>query len=184
MNLREEIKSLLISNGIRETWLAKKLEIKPHTLHYLLYDAPDFDPDLYEKIRQIIQEYQYEFKFIEANDEEDYSLFDEDKLQKGIGERIRVFAKRKYGTLKKLSEEMGISPQQLQQYISGKREPGSRVLARLLKLGCDINWILGGAESFENYKIYKLESEIKNLHKTFSQIDSILKKHIHHDKNR
>ncbi|MCX7781983.1 MAG: helix-turn-helix transcriptional regulator, partial [Negativicutes bacterium] len=83
---------------------------------------------------------------------------------------------RKYGTLKKLAEAMNVSPQQLQQYISGKREPGSKILTRLLRLGCDINWLLGGKEALESYKIYKLESELRKLQQSISQINSVIQK--------
>lgn len=176
MNKQEEIRSLIKSLGIRESWLASKLGLKKHTLHYLVYETETLDDDLHHSIKEAIKSYQYEFSFFDDVQDESYDLFDDDKIQEGIGERIRLFAKRKYGTLKRLADEMGISPQQLQQYISGKREPGSRILSRLLKLGCDINWVLGGAESFETYKIYKLENEIKTLHQDMAQINSIIKK--------
>ncbi|TSA28388.1 MAG: XRE family transcriptional regulator, partial [Ignavibacteriales bacterium] len=107
---------------------------------------------------------------------ENLDLFTDDKLQLGIGERLRLFAKRKYGTLKKLAEAMKISPQQLQQYISGKREPGTRIMVKLLKLGCDVNWLLGGKESIESYKIYKLETELRKLQSSFTQIADLTKK--------
>jgi transcriptional regulator with XRE-family HTH domain len=111
---------------------------------------------------------------VDTNENED--LFTDDSLQLGVGERMRLFAKRKYGTLKKLAEAMQISPQQLQQYISGHREPGSRILAKLLRLGCDVNWLLGGKESLESYKIYKLESELRRLQTHFAQIAGIVQK--------
>jgi transcriptional regulator with XRE-family HTH domain len=71
---------------------------------------------------------------------------------------------------------MKISPQQLQQYISGKREPGSKILAKLLRLGCDINWLLGGRESWESYKIYRLEGEVRKYQNGFQQIENVINK--------
>lgn len=117
------------------------------------------------------------FRLLTVNEySEDLDLFNDEKLQFGLGERIRLFAKRKFGTLKKLADAMSISPQQLQQYISGKREPGSKVLIRLLKLGCDINWLLGGRESLESYKIFRLENELRKLQSSFQQITEVVQK--------
>lgn len=166
-----EIRNLIRIYGIKESWLSKQLEIKKATLHYILYECDRIDEQFYKKILEAIQSFQIEFEFEE---EIEPDLFNVEEINKGIGDRIRIFAKRKFGTLKKLSEKMEMSPQQLQQYISGTREPGSRVLIRLMKLGCDLNWLLGGKDSSESYKIYRLENEIKNLHKNIQQISNII----------
>ena len=70
---------------------------------------------------------------------------------------------------------MDISPQQLHQYISAKREPGSKILVKLLKLGCDINWLLSGSESMESFKIDKLEKELSKLQENLNQIANMVK---------
>ncbi len=176
MSKQEEIKYLLHTLGIKPGLIAEKLGMKVQTLNYLINDSPQFDEDIYSKIKEIIEGYQFELNLFEEEYERNLDLFTDDKLNFGIGERIRVFAKRKYGTLKKLAEAMKISPQQLQQYISGKREPGSRILAKLLRLGCDVNWLLGGRESIESYKIYKLENQLRKLQSSFEQITSIIQK--------
>ena len=170
MTKQEEIKYLLHTLGIKLSMIAEKLEMKVHTLLFLLNDSSQFDEELYTQIKKIIDDYQFELNLFENENTENLDLFTDDKLQVGIGERLRFFAKRKYVTLKKLAEAMKISPQQLQQYISGKREPGSRILAKLLRLGCDVNWLLGGRESIESYKIYKLENELRRLQSSFAQI--------------
>jgi transcriptional regulator with XRE-family HTH domain len=186
MNKQEEIKSLLKSHGIKQNWLAERLGIKNQTLTYLLNDTDKFDDDLYESIMRLISTYQYELKlFDEDGAAGELQLFDEQTLKKGIGQRIRIFAKRKYATLKNLAEAMNISPQQLQQYISGNREPGSRILIRFLKLGCDINWLLGGSESLESYRIYKLETEIRKLQSALAQMYHISDELLHpHQKEK
>lgn len=176
MTKQEEIKYLIHTLGIKQSMIAEKLGMKIQTLLYLLNESPQFDDDLYKNIKTIIDEYQFELNLFDNEYNEDLDLFNDEKMQIGIGERIRVFAKRKYGTLKKLADAMAISPQQLQQYISGKREPGSKILARLLRLGCDINWLLGGRESLESYKIFKLENELRKLQSSFQQITSVLQK--------
>ena len=171
MNKQEEIKNLIKSHGIKQNWLADRLGIKNQTLTYLLNDSDKFDDELYESILKLISTYQYELRlFDEDGSHGEPQLFDEQTLKKGIGQRIRVFAKRKYTTLKNLADAMNISPQQLQQYISGNREPGSKILIRFMKLGCDINWLLGGSESLESYRIYKLEREIRKLQSALAQV--------------
>lgn len=166
----------MISLGIKEKWLAEKLDIKTSVLNYILKDSKDLDRDLFDKMKEIIDSYQFELNLPSTPDDENYNLFDETKLSKGVGNRIRVFAKKKYGTLKKLAEAMQISPQQLQQYLSGKREPGARILSKLLRLGCDLNWLLGGSESYESYQIYKLEKELKEVNSVVTEISDIINK--------
>ena len=183
MSKQEEIKSLIKTYGIKQNWLADRLGIKSQTLAFLLNDSEKFDDDLYESIIRLVSTYQYELKlFDEDGAAGEPQLFDEQTLKKGMGQRIRIFAKRKYTTLKNLADAMEISPQQLQQYISGNREPGSRILIRFLRLGCDVNWLLGGAESLESYRIYQLENEIRKLQSALAQVyhvsDDLL--HTHH----
>lgn len=181
MNKREEINHRLNSLNINLNWIAAKLEIKSQTLSYLLESDDSFDDELYNSISEAIESYQYELDFSKSHHPIELDLFDEEKLKDGIGERIRIFAKRKYNTLKALADAMEISPQQLQQYISSKREPGSRILIKFMKLGCDINWLLGGSESLESYRIYKLELEVRNLQAKLSKISKIVE--VPHDKH-
>ncbi|MCX7797433.1 MAG: helix-turn-helix domain-containing protein [Melioribacter sp.] len=175
MTKQEEIKYLIQSYDIKLNYIAEKIGMKTQTLNYILNDQNLLDDELYKKIKEIIDNYQFELNLFDNAYDENLDLFSEEN-QFRIGERLRLFAKKKFGTLKKLAEAMDISPQQLQQYISGKREPGSKILIKLLKLGCDINWLLGGKESLESYKIYKLESKLKELQEATSQIAQIIKK--------
>ena len=176
MTPQEEIKYLLHLYGIRQNWLAHQLGMKPQTLSYILNESKKIDGDLFKLIKNIISSYQYDQDLFNHKYDENYDLFQDEKLRIGIGGRIRIFAKRKYGTLKKLADAMDISPQQLQQYISGKREPGSKILIKLLRLGCDINWLLSGSESLESFKIDKLERELRKLQESLAQISELVKK--------
>ena len=175
MTPQEEIRFLIQTHGIKQNWLAKKLGVKPQTLSYLLNDSPKFDDHLYKSIKDILDHNESELEFFNGVGESNYDLFADEKLRIGIGGRIRFFAKRKYGTLKSLAEAMDISPQQLHQYISAKREPGSKILVKLLKLGCDINWLLSGSESMESFKIDKLEKELSKLQENLNQIANMVK---------
>ncbi len=176
MNKQEEIKYLIHTHGIKLSMIAEKLGMKVQTLNYLINESNQFDEDLYDQIKKIIDDYQYELNLFEGEIPFPNDLFTDENSKIGIGERIRIFARKKFGTLKKLADEMQISPQQLQQYISGNREPGTRILLKLLRLGCDINWLLGGRESFESYKMYKLESELRRLKNNLDQIANIIHK--------
>ncbi|PID59445.1 MAG: hypothetical protein CR986_06120 [Ignavibacteriae bacterium] len=175
MTLQEEIKYLIHSHGIKQNWLAKKLGLKPQTFSYLLNDSNKIDKHLYTKIKDILNNKDNEMEFFSRISENNLDLFADEKLRIGIGGRIRIFAKKKYGTLKKLAQAIDISPQQLHQYISGKREPGSKILLKLLNKGCDINWLLSGSESLEYHKIEKLEKELHKLQENLDQISSIIK---------
>lgn len=178
MTRQEEIKYLLHAYGIKQSWLAEKLGLKNQTLTYLLNEAPVIDDDLFEQVKKILDDYQFNLDLFDEDEKpaDTLDLFTEDNLLGHIGERIRIFAKRKYGTLKKLADAMQISPQQLQQYVSGNRDPGTKILVRLLRAGCDINWLLGGSESMESYRNYLLENELRKLKTGIEQISQIIKR--------
>jgi len=95
MNKREEINHRLNSLNINLNWIAAKLEIKSQTLSYLLESDDSFDDELYNSISEAIESYQYELDFSKSHHPIELDLFDEEKLKDGIGERIRIFAKRK-----------------------------------------------------------------------------------------
>lgn len=61
-----------------------------------------------------------------------------------IGNRIREFGNSRFRTLKEFAEALDMKPPSLQSYLSGKREPGARILAKLYVLGCDVNWVISG----------------------------------------
>jgi SOS-response transcriptional repressor LexA len=69
--------------------------------------------------------------------------------KKQVGDRIREFAKSKFGTLKSLGEALGMMPQTIQQYVNGKAYPGAPVLKRLSELGADVTYILTGIRTKE-----------------------------------
>ncbi len=174
---REEIIELIKTLGIKVSWLSKEIGLKEYTLEYLLYNSPKFDEDLYSRLIEIIENYQFELDFKDKTTDDTPDLFDDNAITGRIGERIRIFAKRKFGTSRKLAEMMNMSPQQLQQYISGKREPGTKILIKLLKLGCDLNWLLGSPELLENMIDYNPETDFRKYQKAFSEIQEIFRKY-------
>ncbi len=177
MTKNEEIIFLIKSYNIKLEWLANAVGLKSSILDHFLTDSKEIAPELYSQLKTAIGNYQYELDLSIPTiiEKDSLDLFDDTEIKKGIGERMRIFAKRRFKHLNKLAEAMNIAPQQLQQYIAGNREPGAKILVKLMKLGCDINWLLGGNESFEDYKVYKLEKELKRLYSVMGKIETIAK---------
>ncbi|MCF8305031.1 MAG: helix-turn-helix transcriptional regulator [Ignavibacteriales bacterium] len=177
MNSKEYVKLQLTTLGVKPESVARQLGISEAVFNYMLQASEELDTELYEKILSILTEFQYELNFngLEPeNPDEHPELFEQEGFHLIIGERIRLFARNKYGTLKNLAIKMNMSPQQLQQYLNGNREPGARVLYRLMRAGCDINWLLGGAENYEVSERAKLESELFRLKKLFEKVKNVI----------
>ena len=163
MNRLDEIKSQIRINKIELEWLAEQVSLNTRQLNYFLNEVTEIDDHLYDKLKEAIEEAPFEMSLFDTDITKDPSLFESSKLNISIGERIKTFAKKRYGKMTRLANAMEITPQQLHQYTSGNREPGSKILIKLLNLGCDLNWLLGGVEKPESYKLAILENEIKQL---------------------
>lgn len=61
-----------------------------------------------------------------------------------IGDRIREFGVKTFGSVTVLAEKLDVSLQHLSPYLNSKYEPGTPMLLKLADLGCDINWLLQG----------------------------------------
>jgi transcriptional regulator with XRE-family HTH domain len=59
-----------------------------------------------------------------------------------FGIKLKHFAKTKYGSVDGLAAQLGIASSSLSRYISGIVMPKLDFLQELLKLGCDMNWLL------------------------------------------
>lgn len=79
-----------------------------------------------------------------------------------IGEKLRVFANKKLGSVAKLAESLGMKPPSLYNYLDGVSIPGGEMLAKLKNLGCDINWLLSEDEK-EMPKNDSIETAIKEM---------------------
>lgn len=69
--------------------------------------------------------------------------------KKEIGNRLAEFAKSKGWTQIEFARLLGMSPQTLTPYLTGKIRPGDKQLPKLEELGCDIKWLLFGDEATE-----------------------------------
>jgi|GEM_PF-1569451 len=103
-----------------------------------------------------------------------------------IGERLRIFANY-IGNLSKLATLINMSPSSLDAYLIGRSKPGTEILQRLLKLGCNINWLLSGegemlinnksspGQDIETIKA-EYEEKISNLEKEISNLEKEIEK--------
>lgn len=64
-----------------------------------------------------------------------------------IGERLKIFAKVRFGSMKRLSEAIGERPDNLQKYAADKHQPGAKLLIKLAAEGLNVRWLLTGDES-------------------------------------
>lgn len=65
------------------------------------------------------------------------------------GKRLREFAKNNFASMVEFSRELGIKPQTLDSYLSGRRRPGDKMEGRLKNLGCDVHWLRYGVSEEE-----------------------------------
>lgn len=86
--------------------------------------------------------------------------------KKEFGNRLKEFAKSKFGKLDLLANALDMSPQSLQSYLTGRSLPGTKLLSKLAELGCDINWLLNienineANQVSEESKIYTVKDKI------------------------
>ncbi|HPN38564.1 MAG TPA: helix-turn-helix transcriptional regulator [Melioribacteraceae bacterium] len=165
-----ELINIIAASGINPKIIADTLGTSLTSLNHLLSSPNLITEQLKEKILKIIDEYQSELRLFKEETDIDTDIFEDAEFQKILGERIKIFAKQRYNTLKELATALDISPQQLNQYTTGKREPGCKILSKLLDLGCDINWLLSGNKISESYKIITLENQVKELKETLTEI--------------
>lgn len=65
--------------------------------------------------------------------------------KKEIANRLRLFAKARFGKIKGLAEALDMSPPSLQSaYLNGRSIPGPQMLSKLMEAGCNIKWLLWG----------------------------------------
>lgn len=70
-----------------------------------------------------------------------------------IGNRIKEFGIKNFGSLTEFSKKMNMTVQGLYPYTNGKSLPGALLLLRMKKLGCSIDWLLSGEKTKPELKI-------------------------------
>lgn len=63
---------------------------------------------------------------------------------KDVGDRLREFGEKEFGSMKAFARELGISVQHLSPYINGKHIPGNKLQAQIEKLGGNVHYLVTG----------------------------------------
>lgn len=74
-----------------------------------------------------------------------------------IGDRIRTFAKSRFGSVAELTRSIGKGRNFLGSYVENRAKPGSVILIAIGEAGCNINWLLTG----EGAMLRKVESSVQ-----------------------
>lgn len=62
-----------------------------------------------------------------------------------IGLRLRLFIEQNFGSISEFASKIDVHPSSFQStYLKGRSVPGGELLAKLVHLGCDIEWLLTG----------------------------------------
>ena len=72
-----------------------------------------------------------------------------------IGLRLKEFVEKKFNSTAELARLLGVTRSYFNPYFSGKSVLGGETLSKLAELGCDINWLLGGATSSVGNNIHE-----------------------------
>ncbi len=94
-----------------------------------------------------------------------------------IAKRLRKFGVDKYDKIKIFAENLDMNPSSLQSsYLSGRNAPGALLLVKLVKLGCDIEWLLTGKEREVIKENQKLKAENQQLKERLEGIKKLANK--------
>ncbi len=93
---------------------------------------------------------------------------DEKKI---IGERLREFGRKKYGSISALARALGYKENSLTSYLQGKAAPGPKLLRALEDLGCNTHYLLTGERYLNKEKLIDL---IEDSGKSYSTIADLI----------
>jgi SOS-response transcriptional repressor LexA len=87
------------------------------------------------------------------------------KIKNSVGSRLREFADKMFVSYSDLANRLETRPQHLNNFFSGQTMPGAELLARLSKLGLNINWLMTGMGEmlFEDNKNTRLRAKMLPL---------------------
>ena len=67
--------------------------------------------------------------------------------KKEVAKKLRAFGAERFGTMKDFAAALGMNPVTLHSgYLNSRSFPGPVLLVKLMRLGCDIHWLLAGDE--------------------------------------
>ena len=80
-----------------------------------------------------------------------------------LGSRLKIVRVHSRSSQEKFRKELGVSQFTLSNYETGKRFPDSRFLLKLKQItNVDLNWLIGGEITAENFCPHILEDEEKS----------------------
>lgn len=107
-----------------------------------------------------------------------------------FGEKLKLFAIEKFGSLTNLATALGMSIGHLSQYVNGVNKPGMDFFVKLKALGCDINWLLSDTpdpppetNQLLQARLKELEEENQRLRDSISRF-LLLAQEVKHQKKR
>jgi len=100
-----------------------------------------------------------------------------------MNKRLKLVIENKFkGKNTLFSEAIGISPQHLQAYLTGRSNPGSEKIEKIGKLGVNIHWLVTGEGEMEFQKpeneIIELKEENKKLRAIVSTVAESIEKYV------
>lgn len=91
-----------------------------------------------------------------------------------VGERLRKFGENNFENLNVFARKLGIEPGNLHSaYLKGRSLPGADLLFKLLKLGCDIAWLLNPDT---------IETDLPKEHKYTKEQSKLIVKELENEK--
>lgn len=85
-----------------------------------------------------------------------------------VGKRLRQYGEKHYPSMKAFAEALNIHPVTLNNYLNGNSGLGPKIRHKLIKHGCDVNWLLYGDES------NKIEKEQQEITSRLQQVEVLL----------
>jgi transcriptional regulator with XRE-family HTH domain len=95
-------------------------------------------------------------------------------IKKEIGERLKSWGIKKYGSTKAFAEALQMSVENLSQYFIGKSLPGNKMQDRLREAECDLVWLMQGktAEQInEDFSKSRIGRGLKYSDEQFRMLD-------------
>ncbi|MHB1688246.1 MAG: helix-turn-helix domain-containing protein [Ignavibacteriaceae bacterium] len=90
-----------------------------------------------------------------------------------IGDRLRTFAKSNFKNMEEFAKKLEIEQSSLSAYLNNRNIPGGKILIRIRKLGCDINWLLTGEVGIDYKNLVDAKTELEIYKKKLSEISNI-----------
>lgn len=86
-----------------------------------------------------------------------------------LGQKLKQFCSKKFKTKKEFAAALGMSYENLYQYLEDKAKPGAEFIAKLASLNCDLNWLFSQEEDTQYVPVEEEEKSKPDGH-TFYKV--------------